>query len=372
MELKLTSNQQNMRRFVQTFADEEMNPAIAKMEQDHFPNDVLQKMGEQGLMGIPVPKKYGGLGMDFVSYIISIQEISKVSAALGVVLSVHTSVGTNPILNFGTEAQKEKYVPKLAKGKYLGAFALTEPNAGSDAAQLRLKAKKEASGYVLNGSKIFITNGKEADTFITFARTNKSTGFKGISAFIVEKTNPGIVVGKDEKKMGLHGTSTVMLHFDQCQLDNSQLLGNEGEGFSVAMANLNAGRIGIAAQALGIAQAAFGYISTVMKQRREQDQSVLFRLADMATKVNAAELLVYKAASLIDQQIPCVKEVSMAKLFTTKTAREVTVAAIDLMGKEAMSEACPLERYFRDAKVTEIYEGTSEIQRIVIAKQMMK
>lgn len=371
MELTLTKEQLDMRAFVQSFANQEIKPNVPAMEQDHFPTEIVEKMGIQGLMGIPIPEEYDGLGKDFISYIIAIHEISKVSAAVGVILSVHTSVGTNPILNFGTNAQKETYIPKLAKGNYLGAFALTEPHAGSDAAKLKLKASKTETGYELNGSKMFITNGKEADTFITFARTGEGVGAKGISAFVVEKDNPGLSIGKNEQKMGLHGTSTVMLHFDRCQLDKRQLLGNEGEGFRVAMANLNAGRIGIAAQALGIAQAAFHYISNEVKQRHNKSQNTLFRLAEMATKVEAATLLVYKAAFLMERQIPCVQEVSKAKLFTTKAAREITIDAIDLMGNDAMGEACPLARYFRDAKVTEIYEGTSEIQRIVISKHMM-
>ena len=371
MKLTLTKEQRDMRAFVQSFANQEIKPNVSAMEQAQFPTEIIEKMGIQGLMGIPIPQKYDGLGKDFISYIIAIHEISKVSAAVGVILSVHTSVGTNPILNFGTNAQKETYIPKLAKGKYLGAFALTEPQAGSDAAKLRLKANKTETGYVLNGSKMFITNGKEADIFITFARTEEGVGAKGISAFVVEKDNPGLSIGKNEQKMGLHGTSTVMLHFDRCQLDKGQLLGKEGEGFRVAMANLNAGRIGIAAQALGIAQAAFHYISNEMKQKYNKSQNTLFRLAEMATKVEAATLLVYKAAFLMEQRIPCVQEVSKAKLFTTKIAREITIAAIDLMGNDAMGEACSLARYFRDAKVTEIYEGTSEIQRIVISKHMM-
>ena len=253
MELCFNNDELEMQAFVRSFARNEIAPYVDLMEKGEFPAAVLSKMAEKGLMGIPIPKKYNGLEKSFIAYIMAIHEISKVSAAVGVILSVHTSVGTNPILYFGTEEQKGHYIPKLAGGEYLGAFALTEPSAGSDAAQLRLKAIKQEEVYVLHGSKLFITNGREADTFIVFARTNDRAGAKGISAFIVEKDTPGLLIGKNERKMGMHGTSTVMLHFEGCRLHESQMLGREGEGFKVAMANLNTGRIGIAAQALGIA-----------------------------------------------------------------------------------------------------------------------
>ena len=372
MDFKLTEQQTEMRAFVQDFAGETIAPSIDAMEKGSFPVHVIQQMGELGLMGIPIPKEYGGLGKDFVSYVIAIHEISKVSAAVGVILSVHTSVGTNPILHFGTEAQKKRYIPKLAKGIYLGAFALTEPHAGSDAARLKMRAEFNDDHFLLNGNKMFITNGKEADTFVTFARTNNSKGAKGISAFIAEKQIPGLTVGKDERKMGLHGTSTVMLHFEQYKLHQSQMLGEEGEGFNVAMANLNAGRIGIAAQAVGIAEAAVEDVTSFTRARAVREQGVLFKLADMATKVEAAKLLVYRAASMIDKEMNCIQEVSSAKLFATGVAREVTIMAIDLAGMMGAAVTSPLERYFRDAKVTEIYEGTSEIQRMVISKQLLK
>src|SRR5699024_5238332 len=263
---------------------------------------------------------------DFISYIIAIHEISKVSAALGVILSVHTSVGTNPIVDFGSEEQKQRYVPKLASGEYLGAFALTEPGSGSDAANLKTKAIDVGDHYILNGSKVFITNGAEADTFITIARTGNEKGSKGISAFIVEKNSPGLEIGKNEKKMGLRGSSTVQLNFDQCIVPKTQLLGIEGEGFKIAMSNLNVGRIGIAAQALGISEGALEQAVAYAKEREQfgkaiaHHQGVSFKLADMATAVEAAKQLTYHAASLMENGKHCVKEVSMAKLYAAKTA----------------------------------------------------
>src|SRR5699024_2935960 len=266
--------------------------------------------------------------------------------------------------------QKKYYLPKLASGDYLGAFALTEPSAGSDAAKLKLKATRQDDVYILNGSKIFITNGNEADSFITFARTGNEKGAKGISAFIVEKNTPGFSVGTSEEKMGLHGTSTVTLHFDHCKIPISQRLGEEGQGFHIAMANLNGGRIGIAAQALGIAEAAYEYTREWARHLPEQEQHLLFTLADMATKVEAAKLMVYRAASLMEKEKKCIREVSTAKLLATRTAREITFDAIQTVGYKAARKGSPLERYVRYAIVTEIYEGTSEIQKVVISKQL--
>lgn len=376
MNLHFTEEQEMMRKMVRDFAASEIAPFIEKMENGEFPREILRKMGELGLMGIPVPEQYGGAQMDFTSYIIAINELSKVSATIGVILSVHTSVGTNPILYFGTEEQKQKYVPKLASGEYLGAFCLTEPSAGSDAASLKSRAVRDDDHYVINGSKVFITNGGEADVYIVFAKTQPELGSKGVSAFIVEKNTPGLVVGKDEKKMGLHGSRTVQLTFEDMRVPAENLLGAEGEGFKIAMANLDVGRIGIAAQALGIAEAALGAATEYAKERRQfgkpiaAQQGIGFKLADMATSVEAAKLLVYRAADLRQRGLKCGKEASMAKLFATRTAVEVATEAIQVFGGYGYTEDYPVERYFRDAKVTEIYEGTSEIQRIVISKQL--
>ncbi|OCS85232.1 acyl-CoA dehydrogenase [Caryophanon latum] len=378
MDLRFTEEQLMMRDMVRSFANDKIAPFVEEMEKGVFPRDILAQMGELGLMGITVPEQYGGAGMDFTSYIIAINELSRVSAVVGVILSVHTSVGTNPILYFGTEAQKQKYVPKLASGEYLGAFCLTEPSAGSDAASLKTRAIKDGDEYVINGSKVFITNGGEADVYIVFASTNPEAGAKGISAFIVEKGTEGFVVGKDEHKMGLHGSRTVQLTFEQMRIPAENLLGEEGEGFKIAMANLDVGRIGIAAQSLGIAEAALGYAVDYAKERVQfgkpiaAQQGVGFKLADMATAVEASRLLIFRAANLRAQGLPCGQEASMAKLFASKTAVDVSIDAVQVFGGYGYTKDYPVERLFRDAKVTEIYEGTSEIQRLVISKNLTK
>ncbi|WP_026572651.1 acyl-CoA dehydrogenase [Bacillus sp. UNC438CL73TsuS30] len=376
MNLTFTEEQEMMRKMVKDFAANEIAPFVERMEQGEFPREVLRKMGELGLMGIPVPEKYGGAAMDFTSYIIAIHEISKVSATVGVILSVHTSVGTNPILYFGTEEQKQRYIPKLASGEYLGAFCLTEPSSGSDAASLKSRAVRDGDYYKINGTKAFITNGGEADVYIVFASTNPEKGARGITAFIVEKNTPGLIIGKDEKKMGLHGSRTVQLTFEDMLVPVANRLGEEGEGFKIAMANLEVGRIGIATQALGIAEAALEAATDYAKQRQQfgkpiaAQQGVAFKLADMATSVEAAKLLIYRAADLRKRGVKCGFESSVAKLFASRTAVEVTTEAIQVFGGYGYTEDYPVERYFRDAKITEIYEGTSEIQRIVVSKHL--
>ncbi|ATF16050.1 acyl-CoA dehydrogenase [Brevibacillus brevis X23] len=378
MDFRLNEEQEMMRRMVRDFAQKEIAPFIPVMEEtDQFPRQILKKMGEMGLMGIPIAEEWGGAGADFISYILAIHEISKVSATVGVILSVHTSVGTNPILYFGTEEQKRKYVTKLASGEYLGAFALTEPHAGSDASSIRTTAVKKGDEYILNGNKVFITNGGEADTYIAFAVTDSTKGTKGISAFIVDKDTPGFTVGKKEKKMGLHGSYTTELVFDNARVPAANLLGQEGEGFCIAMANLDSGRIGIAAQALGIAEAAVEYATDYARERKQfgqpigKQQAIAFKLADMATKAEVARLLVYRAAWLRSQGISCGMEASMAKRFATDSAMELATEAVQIFGGYGYTREYPVERLFRDAKVTQIYEGTNEIQRIVIAKHLL-
>ena len=377
MKLTFTDEQLMMRDMVRNFAQAEITPFIEQLEQGEFPKAIVNKMGEIGLMGITVPEEYGGSNMDFTSYIIAIHELSKVSAVLGVILSVHTSVGTNPILYFGNDEQREKYVRKLASGEYLGAFCLTEPQAGSDAASLSTRAVRDGDGYIINGAKVFITNGGEADVYIVFAVTDPTLGSKGISAFIVEKSMPGFIIGKDEEKMGLHGSRTVQLTFENLRVPASNLLGAEGNGFKIAMANLDVGRIGIAAQSLGIAEASLEAAVNYAKQRVQfgklisAQQGVAFKLADMATNAEAAKLLVYNAANLRSQGKPCGKEASMAKLFASKTAMENAIEAVQVFGGYGYTKDYPVERYFRDAKVTQIYEGTSEIQKIVISKHLL-
>src|SRR5690625_4852981 len=375
MEYRLTEDQLMLRDVIRKFVKNEVKPSVKVMEETkQFPTELIKRMGELGLMGIPISSEVSGAGMDFTSYVLAIHELSKESAALGVILSVHTSVGTKPIVDFGTKKQIKKYVPKLTTGKYLGAFALTEPSAGSDAASLKTTAVKKEDYYLLNGSKVFITNGNEADTFITFAKTNTEE----VSAFIIEKDFPGLKIGKNENKMGLRGTSTVELFFENCEVTAEQLLGKEGEGFKIAMANLNIGRIGIAAQALGIAEGALNYAIDYAKIREQfskpisSQQGISFKLADMATKVEAAQLLTYQAANMVERNIECRKEVSMAKMFASKTAMEVAIEAVQIFGGYGYTEDYPVERFFRDAKVTGIYEGTSEIQHIVIGKELLK
>ncbi|KIL44020.1 acyl-CoA dehydrogenase [Jeotgalibacillus alimentarius] len=378
MDLRFTEEQIMMQKMVRDFAKEEIEPFIERMEAGEFPREILNKMAELGLMGITVPEEYGGAGMDFTSYIIAINELAKVSPVVSVILSVHTSVGTNPILYYGTEEQKQKYVTKLATGEHLGAFCLTEPSAGSDAASLKTRAVKKDDHYLLNGSKIFITNGGEADTYIVFAVTDPEKGTRGISAFIVEKNFPGFVVGKDEEKMGLHGSRTVQLTFEDMKVPAENLLGEEGEGFKIALGNLDVGRIGIAAKSLGIAEAAVDHAVAYAKEREQfgkpiaQQQGIGFKLADMATAAEAAKLLVYQAAFLRQEGKPCGKEASMAKLFASSTAMNNAIECVQVFGGNGYTEDYPAERLFRDAKISEIYEGTSEIQRIVISKHVTK
>ncbi|WP_240376207.1 acyl-CoA dehydrogenase family protein [Bacillus piscicola] len=367
MEFRLTDEQEQLREKVRQFAEKHIRPAVKRMEaEDRFPQEVVLKMAESKWMGIPVPSQYGGSGMDFLSYVLAIEEISKVSPALGVILAVHTSVGTNPILAFGTDEQKEKYATKLASGEYLGAFALTEANAGSDAGALQTTAVKENDHYRLHGTKMFITNGGAADTYILFASTDPSKGSRGITAFIVEKGLPGLQVGKKEQKMGLRGSNTTSIILEDCVVPVENRLGKEGEGFKIALANLGAGRIGIAAQALGIAKGALA--AAWQAQQKEGDSG---KLADMAVQIEAAQLLTYQAACLHQQNLPCTKQASMAKLFASRTAMNVATEAVQVIGEAGTTTRYPAERFFRDAKVCEIYEGTSEIQRVVIGKHLI-
>ncbi|PTL38332.1 acyl-CoA dehydrogenase [Alkalicoccus saliphilus] len=379
MNLQFTEEQEMTRRMVRQFAEEKVASAVKQMEEhETFPSEIIKEMGELGLMGMPIPEKYGGSGMDYTSYMIAIHELSKVSAAVGVILSVHTSVGTNPILYFGKEEQKQKYIPKLASGEYLGAFAVSEAGAGSDVSSMKTTAVLKGDHYVLNGTKMWITSGGYADTYIVFAKTGSEGGSRDISAFIVEKDTPGLEALTPEKKMGLRGSSTTPLAFDNCLVPKENLLGGEGDGFKIAMANLDAGRIGIAAQALGIAEGALEAATAYAKERKQfgkpigQHQGLGFKLADMATQVEAAKLLTYRAADLRTRGLPSGKEASMAKMFASDTAMKTAVEAVQVFGGYGYTEEYPVERFFRDAKVTQIYEGTNEIQRIVINKSLMK
>lgn len=379
MPYMLTDEQKMMQEMVRKLAQNEIAPRAAEIDRTgEFPWENIKKMGELGLMGVPIPEEYGGAGYDFLSYIITIEEISRACASTGVILAVHTSVGTMPILYFGTEEQKRKYIPKLAAGEYIGAFALTESHAGSDASNIATTARLEGDHYIVNGSKIFITNGGVADVYVTFVRTGQEKGYKGVSCLLVDKDTPGFSIGKKEEKMGLHGSQTTELIFDNARVPKENLLGQEGEGFKVAMALLDGGRIGIGAQGLGIAQAAFDVAKAYAKERVQfgkpiaEFQAIQFMLADMATRIDCARMLVYRAARLKEMGLPHSKEASMAKMYATDTAMEVTTNAVQILGGYGYCREYPVERYMRDAKITQIYEGTNQIQRRVIAKHLLQ
>jgi len=377
VDFTLTQEQKEMNTLVRNFAREVILPKAAEIDdKDEFPRDIVRQMGGLGLLGLPIPETYGGVGADFLSYIMAIEEISYASATVGVILAVHTSVGTFPILYFGNEAQKAKFVPKLASGEFLGAFALTEPNAGSDAGNIRTSAVRDGDHYLLNGTKVFITNGGEADVYCVFALTHPGRGSRGLTAFLVEKDTPGFKVGKKERKMGLNGSSTSELLFEDARVPVANRLGEENQGFSVAMRLLDGGRIGIAAQALGIARAAFDAANQYVRSRRQfnkdlfQFQGVQFMLADMATKIEAAKWLVYHAAMLKENGKNCAREASMAKVFASDSAMQITTDAVQLFGGYGYIKDFHVERLMRDAKVTQIYEGSNQIQRIVIARHL--
>ncbi|MBQ0055568.1 MAG: acyl-CoA dehydrogenase [Synergistaceae bacterium] len=378
MDFKLSREHEMARTLFRDFAQNEVKPFAQEVDETEvFPRETVTKMQKYGFLGIDIPKQYGGQGCDSLAYVMAIEEISKVCATTGVILSAHTSLCCGPVLKFGSEEQKQKYLVPLASGKKLGAFALTEPNAGTDAAGQQTKAALDGDEWVLNGSKIFITNGKEADIYIVFAMTDKALGTKGISAFIVEKGTPGFTFGTKEKKMGIRGSSTYELVFTDCRIPKENLLGAQGKGFSIAMQTLDGGRIGIAAQALGIAAGALDCAVAYVKERKQfgralaKFQNTQFKLADMATRVEAARLVVYKAAMAKDSQKKFSVEAAMAKLFAAETAMAVTTEAVQLLGGYGYIREYDVERMMRDAKITEIYEGTSEVQRMVISGALL-
>ncbi|HXV19832.1 MAG TPA: acyl-CoA dehydrogenase [Desulfuromonadales bacterium] len=375
MDFQLTEEQSLIRETVRSFAEKEVAPsAAARDEEERFDRALMfERLAELGLTGIVFPEEYGGAGADYISYAIAVEELSRVCASTGVTLSAHLSLGANPIYLFGTEEQKRQYLVPLAAGSKMGAFGLTEPSAGSDAGGTRTTAVPDGEEWVLNGSKIFITNGGEAEIYIVFARTDKGAQkHHGISAFILEKGTPGFFFGKKETKMGIRSSPTMELVFDNCRIPKGNLLGKEGEGFKIAMKTLDGGRIGIAAQALGIAQGAFEAAAAYARERKQFDQpiatfqAVQFMLADMATRIEAARLLVYQAAHRASAGLSYGKESAMAKLFASETAMEVTTKAVQVFGGYGYTREFPVERMMRDAKITEIYEGTSEVQRLVI------
>ncbi|MED1601616.1 acyl-CoA dehydrogenase [Alkalihalophilus marmarensis] len=378
MNFLLTEEQEMIRKMVRDFAKNEVEPtAEERDEEERFDREIFDKMAELGLTGIPWPEEYGGIGADYVSYCIAVEELSRVCASTGVTLSAHTSLAGWPVYKFGTEEQKQKFLRPMAEGTKIGAYGLTEPGSGSDAARMKTTAIQDGDHYVLNGSKIFITNGGIADIYIVFAVTDPEARHKGTTAFIVEADTPGFSVGKKEKKLGIRSSPTTEIIFEDCRVPKENMLGKEGEGFKVAMMTLDGGRNGIAAQAVGIAQGALDAAVGYAKERKQfgkpigAQQGIGFKLADMATKIEASRLLTYQAAWRESEGVSYGKESAMSKLFAGDTAMDVTVEAVQVFGGYGYTKDYPVERYMRDAKITQIYEGTNEIQRLVISKMLL-
>lgn len=379
MDFSLTKQEELFLQMIREFAEKEVKPLAAEIdEQERFPEETVVKMGKLGIMGIPIPVEYGGAGSTNQMYSMAVEELSRACATTGVVVSAHTSLCCAPILEHGTEEQKKKYLPKLASGEWIGAFGLTEPNAGTDAASQQTMAVEDGDSYILNGSKIFITNASYAHVFVVAAMTDKSQGVKGITTFIVEKDMPGFSIGKKELKLGIRGSATSELIFENVRVPKENVLGKVGGGFAVAMKTLDGGRIGIASQAVGIAQGAMDETVKYTKERKQfgkpiaKFQNTQFQMADLETKVQAARLLVRSAAYKKDMKQPYSVDAAMCKLFAAETAMEVTTKAVQFHGGYGYTREYPVERMMRDAKITEIYEGTSEVQRMVIAGKLFK
>ena len=379
MNYELTETQLMIRDTARQFALEELAPtADERDEKEEFPTKAVKKMGELGFMGMMVSERYGGAGLDTISYVLAMEEIAKVDASACVIMSVNNSLVCWGLETFGTEEQKERYLKDLATGKTLGAFALSEPEAGSDATNQRTTARREGEYYILNGTKNFITNGSQADVVLVMASTDRSKGAKGVSAFIVEKNIPGFSVAKKEKKLGIRSSDTVSLAFQDCRIPASNLLGKEGEGIKFALKTLDGGRIGIATQALGIAEGSLEASVKYAKERKAfnhpiaEFQGIQFKIADMATNIEAARGLILNAAALKDRNQPYATAAAMAKLFASKVAVESALEAIQIHGGYGYVREYKVERFLRDAKITEIYEGTSEIQRVVIGRSLLQ
>ncbi|MGG0185011.1 acyl-CoA dehydrogenase AcdA [Bacillus rhizoplanae] len=379
MHFKLSEEHEMIRKMVRDFARNEVAPTAAERdEEERFDRALFDQMAELGLTGIPWPEEYGGIGSDYLAYVIAVEELSRVCASTGVTLSAHTSLAGWPIFKFGTEEQKQKYLRPMAEGKKIGAYGLTEPGSGSDAGGMKTTAKRDGDHYILNGSKIFITNGGIADIYVVFALTDPESKQRGTSAFIVESDAPGFSVGKKESKLGIRSSPTTEIIFEDCRIPAENLLGEEGEGFKIAMQTLDGGRNGIAAQAVGIAQGALDAAADYAKERHQfgkpiaAQQGIGFKLADMATGVEAARLLTYQAAWLESEGLPYGKESAMSKLFAGDTAMKVTTEAVQVFGGYGYTKDYPVERFMRDAKITQIYEGTQEIQRLVISRMLTK
>jgi len=379
MNFKLSEEHEMIRKMVRDFARNEVAPTAAERdEEERFDREIFDKMAELGLTGIPWPEEYGGIGSDYLAYCIAVEELSRVCASTGVTLSAHTSLAGWPIFKFGSEEQKQKFLRPMALGEKIGGYGLTEPGSGSDAGGMKTTARRDGDDFILNGSKIFITNGGIADIYVVFAVTDATQKHKGTSAFIVESDTPGFSVGKKEKKLGIRSSPTTEIIFEDCRVPAANMLGAEGEGFKIAMMTLDGGRNGIAAQAVGIAQGALDAATDYAKERVQfgkpiaQQQGVGFKLADMATGIEAARLLTYQAAWLESEGLPYGKESAMSKLFAGDTAMKVTTEAVQIFGGYGYTKDYPVERYMRDAKITQIYEGTQEIQRLVISRMITK
>ncbi|CAG9620100.1 acyl-CoA dehydrogenase [Sutcliffiella rhizosphaerae] len=379
MNFLLSEEHEMIRKMVRDFAKNEVEPTAAERdEEERFDMEIFKKMADLGLTGIPFPEEYGGIGSDYLAYCIAVEELSRVCASTGVTLSAHTSLASWPIYKYGTEEQKQKYLVPLAQGTSIGGYGLTEPGSGSDAGGMRTTAKLDGDHYILNGSKIFITNGGIADIYVVFAVTDPTSKHKGTSAFIIEADFPGFSVGKKEQKLGIRSSPTTEIMFEDCRVPKENMLGNEGEGFKVAMTTLDGGRNGIAAQAVGIAQGALDAATAYAKERVQfgkpiaAQQGVSFKLADMATTIEASRLLTYQAAWRESEGLSYGLESAMSKLFAGDTAMKVTTEAVQVFGGYGYTKDYPVERYMRDAKITQIYEGTQEIQRLVISRMLTK
>ncbi len=380
MKFQLSEEHEMIRKMVRDFAENEVAPTAAERDEEaRFDREIFDKMAELGLTGIPWPEEYGGIGSDYLAYAIAVEELSRVCASTGVLLSAHTSLASWPIFKFGTEEQKQKYLRPLAQGEKIGAYCLTEPGSGSDAGGMKTTARLEGDHYVLNGSKIFITNGGVAEIYIVFAVTDPEKRTRGgITAFIVESGFPGFSVGKLENKLGIRSSPTAEIILEDCKVPVENVLGEVGEGFKIAMMTLDGGRNGIAAQAVGIAQGALDAATQYAKERHQfgkpiaAQQAIAFKLADMATSIEAARLLTYQAAWRESVGLPYGKESAMAKLFAGDTAMKVTTEAVQIFGGYGYTKEYPVERFMRDAKITQIYEGTQEIQRLVISRMLLK
>ena len=375
----LSEEERMIQQTAREFAEAEIAPVAAENDaKGRFPRDIVKKLGELGFMGVLVPEKYGGAGLSNFCLVLALEEINRVCASTGVTMSVHNSLACSPIIRYGSEEIKEKYLPKLATGEWLGAYALSEAESGTDAGSLQARGKRDGDHYMFNGTKSWVTTGADADVFVVMVKTDPSLGSRGISAFVVDRETKGLSVGKKEDKLGLRASSTTELVFEDCRVPARNILGSEGEGFKIALATLDGGRIGIGTQAVGIARACLDAAAAYANQREQfgrkigDFQAIQWKIADMATQIDAARLMVYRAARLRDRNLPHTKQAAMAKLLASEVSNRVARDAVQIHGGAGCLKDFPVERYYRDARITEIYEGTSEVQRIVISRAVLR